>query len=309
MKARGTLVCGVSQGIAGFSSEEGGAWFGFDVDFCRAVAAAIFADPQKVQFVPLSTSERFEALTSKKVDLLSRNSTWTLGREAELGISFAAVTYYDGQGFLVPRARGVTTALELDGSKVCAQTGTTSEANAADFFQTNNMKFEPVATASPTESLEAYSSGKCDVITSDVSQLYSERLKLKDQAEQIILPDVISKEPLGPAVRLDDPNWRLLVQWVHFAMLDAEELGVNSGNIGEAAASKKPEVMRLVGNEGAFGEDLGLSKDWAANIVGMVGNYGEVYERNLGTSSRLGIPRGLNQLWNMGGVQYAPPIR
>jgi general L-amino acid transport system substrate-binding protein len=309
VKARGTLVCGVSQGIAGFSAEEGGAWFGFDVDFCRAVAAAIFADPQKVEFVPLSTSERFEALTSKKIDLLSRNSTWTLGREAELGISFAAVTYYDGQGFLVPRARGVNTALELDGSKVCAQTGTTSEANAADYFQTNNMKFEAVATTSPAESLDAYSSGKCDVITSDVSQLYSERLKLKDQAEHIILPDVISKEPLGPAVRLDDPKWRLIVQWVHFAMLDAEELGVSSANVGEATASKKPDVMRFVGNEGAFGEQLGLSKDWAVNIVRMVGNYGEVYERNLGTTSRLGIPRGLNQLWSMGGIQYAPPVR
>lgn len=309
VKARGSLICGVSQGIAGFSSEEGGAWFGFDVDFCRAVAAAIFADPQKVQFVPLSTSDRFEALTSRKVDLLSRNSTWTLGREVELGVSFAAVTYYDGQGFLVPRARELSSALELDGSKVCAQTGTTSEANAADYFQTNNIKFDAVATTSPAESLEAYSSGKCDVITSDVSQLYSERLKLNDHAEQIILPEVISKEPLGPVVRLDDPEWRLLVQWVHFAMLDAEELGINSGNIEEATASKKPDVMRLVGNEGAFGEKLGLSKDWAANIVRMVGNYGEVYERNLGTSSRLAIPRGLNQLWSMGGIQYAPPIR
>jgi general L-amino acid transport system substrate-binding protein len=309
VKARGELVCGVSQGISGFSAEEGGAWLGFDVDFCRAVAAAIFADPQKVQFVPLSASERFDALRTGKIDLLSRNSTWTMGREAEFGISFAAVTYYDGQGLLVPRARNVTSALELAGSKVCVQSGTTSESNVGDFFATNSMAYEAVQTANPTESIDGYKSGRCNAVTSDVSQLYSERLKLPDAAEHVILPDVISKEPLGPAVRLDDPNWRLLVQWVHFAMLDAEELGVNSGNVEEALASKKPDVMRLVGSEGAFGEQLGLSKDWAVNIVRLVGNYGEVYERNLGTSSRLGIPRGMNQLWNRGGIQYAPPIR
>lgn len=309
VKSRGELVCGVSQGLLGFSSEEGGAWFGFDVDFCRAVAAAIFGDPQKVQFVALSASDRFEALTSSKIDILSRNSTWTIGRETELGVSFAGITYYDGQGFLVPRSRNVDSALELDDSTVCAQAGTTSEANAADYFSTNNMKLALVQTGSPAESLAAYSDGRCNVLTSDVSQLYAERLKLPDPAEHVILPDVISKEPLGPAVRLDDPKWRLLVQWVHFAMLNAEELGVKSSNIAEAASSKKPDVMRLVGADGKFGEQFGLSNDWALNIVRLVGNYGEVYERNLGTNSRLAIPRGINQLWSMGGIQYAPPIR
>jgi general L-amino acid transport system substrate-binding protein len=309
VKSRGQLLCGVSQGLLGFSSQEGGAWLGFDVDFCRAIAAAIFGDPQKVEFVALSASDRFDALTSNRIDVLSRNSTWTIGREAELGVSFAGITYYDGQGFLVPRSRNVDSALELDDSSACAQAGTTSEANAADYFSTNNMKLVMVQTDSPAESLAAYSDGRCNVLTSDVSQLYAERLKLADPAEHVILPDVISKEPLGPAVRLDDPEWRLLVQWVHFAMLNAEELGVKSTNIAEAAASSRPDVMRLVGRDGKYGEQLGLSNDWALNIVRLVGNYGEVYERNLGTSSRLGIPRGINQLWSMGGIQYAPPIR
>src|SRR5215204_3836935 len=302
VKARGELVCGVSQGLLGFSAEEGGAWFGFDVDFCRAVAAAVFGDPQKVRFVPLSTTGRFEALKLSDIDLLSRNTTWTIGREAELGLSFAGITYYDGQGFLVPRGRNISSALELNGSKVCAQAGTTSEANAADFFSFNNMEFEAVKTSTGAESLDAYKNGRCDVVTSDVSHLYSDRLNLPDPAEHVILPDVISKEPLGPAVRLDDPNWRLLVQWVHFAMLNAEELGVSSQNTAEAIKSTKPDVRRLVGSEGKFGEQLGLSNDWALNVIRLVGNYGEVYDRNLGTGSQLGIPRGVNQLWNLGGI-------
>jgi general L-amino acid transport system substrate-binding protein len=309
VKQRGELVCGVSQGLLGFSAEQGGAWLGFDVDFCRAVAAAIFNDPQKVKFVPLSASERFDALTARKIDLLSRNSTWTLGREAGLGLAFAGITYYDGQGFLVPRTAGVTSALELKDAKVCVQAGTTSEANAVDFLTGNNITYTLVQTPSAAESLAAYTSGRCNVVTSDVSQLYAERLKLKDAADHVILPEVISKEPLGPAVRQDDPKWRLLVEWVHFAMLNAEELGIRAGNIAEAAASKKPDVMRFVGTDGKFGEQLGLSNDWALNIVRLVGSYGESYERNLGTDSRLGIPRGLNQLWSMGGIQYAPPIR
>jgi general L-amino acid transport system substrate-binding protein len=259
--------------------------------------------------VPLSTSERFEALASKKIDLLSRNSTWTMGRETALGITFAGITYYDGQGFLIPAARGVNSALELHDSNVCVQAGTTSEANLADYFATNNMPYEAVPTANPEESRQAYTEGRCNALTSDVSQLYAERLKLQNPADHTILPDVISKEPLGPAVRLDDPKWRLLVQWLHFAMLNAEELGVNSLNVDEAAASKKPDIMRLVGNDGKFGEELGLSKDWALNVVRLVGNYGEVFDRNVGAGSRLGIPRGMNQLWSMGGIQYAPPIR
>ncbi len=309
VKKRGELVCGVSQGLAGFSIEQGGAWLGFDVDFCRALSAAIFADPQKVKFVPLSAGERFEALTSGKIDVLSRNSTWTLGREAGLGIAFTAVTYYDGQGFLVSRASNVLSALDMKDVKVCVQAGTTSEQNAADFLRTNNIAHELVRTQTAAESLAAYSSGRCGVLTSDVSQLYAERLKLADAAEHVILPEVISKEPLAPAVREADPEWRLLVQWVHFAMLNAEELGIRTGNVAEAAASKKPDVMRFVGTDGKFGEQLGLANDWALNIVRLVGSYGEVYERNLGADSKLGIPRGLNQLWSMGGIQYAPPFR
>lgn len=310
VKQRGNLACGVSQGLLGFSAADAnGKWSGFDVDFCRAVATAIFNDPEKVTYVPLSAAERFDALKDGKVDLLSRNSTWTMSRETDLPLAFAGVTYYDGQGFMVKRDSGKVSALELDGATVCVQSGTTSEQNFVDFFNTNTMKFTTIAADSPEQSLENYKSGKCTVITTDVSQLYSERASLPDGSDHIILPDVISKEPLGPVVRQDDPKWRALVSWVHNAMLNAEELGVSSERIDEAKASKKPDVMRLVGTEGAFGEKLGLSNDWAIDVVKTVGNYGEVYERNLGVGSKLGIPRGLNQLWSLGGIQYAPPIR
>lgn len=309
VKARGRLVCGVSEGLVGLSIEDNGTWTGFDVDFCRALAAAIFGDPGKVEYVPLSVSERFIRLTGGKIDVLSRNSTWTMSREVELALTFVGVAYYDGQGFLVPRARNISSALELAGTKVCVQGGTTSEANLTDYFSANNMPFEAIVTMNPAESLFKYRGDDCGAISADVSQLYAERLKLADPAEHIILADVISKEPLGPVVRQDDPKWATLVKWVLFALLDAEELGVGSDNIEEALASKKPEVRRLVGLEGDFGERLGLSKDWAVNVVRLVGNYGEIYDRNLGTDSKLGIPRGLNQLWHLGGIQYAPPIR
>ncbi|MCX5514874.1 amino acid ABC transporter substrate-bindnig protein [Kaistia algarum] len=310
VKQRGTLNCGVNQGLLGFASpDDAGKWSGFDVDFCRAVATAVLGDPEKVTYVPLSANDRFDALKAGKIDLLSRNSTWTLGREADLGVNFAAVTYYDGQGFLVRRSSGKNSALELDGSTVCVQTGTTTEPNFIDFFTTNNMKFTEVTSATSDESVENYKAGKCDVVTSDVSQLYAERAGLPDAGESLILPDVISKEPLGPAVRQDDPQWRLIVQWVHFALLNAEELGVASDTIDAAKASKKPEVMRLAGTDGDFGAKLGLANDWAINVVAKVGNYAEIYERNLGVESKLGIPRGLNQLWSRGGIQYAPPIR
>jgi general L-amino acid transport system substrate-binding protein len=310
VKQRGNLVCGVSQGLLGFSAkDDAGKWSGFDVDFCRAVAAAIFNDAEKVTYVPLSAAERFDALKDGKVDLLSRNSTWTMGRETDLPLAFVGVNYYDGQGFMVKRDSGKLSALELDGATVCVQSGTTSEQNYVDYFNTNTMAFTTVAASSPEESLANYKSGKCNVITTDVSQLYSERAALADGDEHVILPDVISKEPLGPVVRQDDPKWRTLVAWVHNAMLNAEELGVTSERVDEAKASKKPDVMRLVGTEGGFGEKLGLSNDWAINIVATVGNYGESYERNLGVDSKLGIPRGLNQLWSLGGIQYAPPIR
>jgi general L-amino acid transport system substrate-binding protein len=310
VKQRGTLACGVNQGLAGFAAPDaGGKWAGFDVDFCRAVAAAIFGDAEKVDYVPLSVGERFDALAGGKVDILSRNSTWTMSRETGLGLTFVGVTYYDGQGFMLPRAKGAIGALELGGSKVCVQASTTSEANLVDFFATNNMAYEPVVTGSAAESLKAYQDGRCNVISSDMSQLYAERLRLADRDEHLILPDAISKEPLGPAVRGDDPKWAMLVKWVHFALLNAEELGVGLDTVEAARSSTKPDVRRLLGGEGSFGEDMGLTKDWAANILKSVGNYGDIYDRNLGSGSELGIPRGLNQLWSLGGIQYAPPIR
>lgn len=310
VEERGRLLCGVNTGLGGFASPgEAGSWSGFDVDFCKAVAAAILGEDAKVEYVPLTAADRFEALKSGKIDVLSRNSTWTMGREVGFGITFVGVTYYDGQGFMVPRAANVFSALELDGSKVCVQGGTTSEANLADYFGANNMAYEAVVTASPAESIAAYGDGRCNVLTSDMSQLYAERLKLDDADEHIVLPDAISKEPLGPAVRMDDPAWATLVKWVYFALLNAEELGISSETLVEAAASQKPEVKRFMGVDGAFGEEMGLSKDWAARAIGAVGNYAEVYERNLGVDSPLGIPRGMNQLWSRGGIQYAPPIR
>nr|WP_244622763.1 amino acid ABC transporter substrate-binding protein [Microvirga brassicacearum] len=310
VKDRGTLVCGVSQGLTGFSAlDDKGAWIGFDVDYCRAIAAAIFNDPSKVQFVPLSAADRFPALKAGKIDVLSRNSTWAMGRELEFDVVFAGVTYYDGQGFLVPKAQNVTSALELDGAKICVQAGTTSEANVADFFAANGMKLEAVVVSSPAEALNAYQEGRCTGISSDVSQLHAERLKLTKPGDSLVLPDIISKEPLGPVVRQDDMQWFGIVKWVNFAMLNAEELGVSSKTIDEALRSEKPDVKRLVGSDGDFGTDLGLTADWAAKIVRAVGNYGEVYDRNVGASSKLDIPRGVNQMWNMGGIQYAPPIR
>lgn len=310
VKQRGRLICGVSQGISGFSAPDAnGKWTGFDVDFCRAVAAAIFADADRVDYVPVSTADRFDALAAGKVDLLSRNSTWTMGRETGLGLTFVGVTYYDGQGFMVPRASGVLSALELDGSKVCVERATTTEANLADYFSANNMAYEAVLTASPEEMLAAYQKGTCNVLTSDMSQLYSLRLELDQPEEQVILPDAISKEPLGPVVREDDPKWATLVRWVHFALLDAEELGVASDTIDAALKSEKPDVQRLVGLDGNFGERMGLSNSWVVDVVRQVGNYGEIFDRNIGADSPLRIPRGMNQLWNLGGIQYAPPIR
>ena len=280
VKERGMLNCGVSQGLLGFSSmDDENAWTGFDVDICRAVAAAIFGDPAKVTFVPLDAAARFAALQSNQIDLLSRNSTWTMSRESSLGLMFAGVAYYDGQGFLLRRDAGIDTALQLGGKTVCAQTGTTSELNLSDYFRANDMALKVLAVGTAEESLKAYDDRKCDVLTSDVSQLYAERLKLSAPDSHIILPEVISKEPLGPAT------------------------------IDDAVKSPNPNIRRLVGTEGEFGEQLGIAKDWAARAVRAVGNYGEIYERNVGTQSRLSIPRGLNALWTQGGIQYAPPVR
>ncbi len=310
IKDRGNLICGVSQGIIGFSAPSAdGKWSGFDVDFCRALAAAIFNDTSKVKYVPLSASDRFGALQAGKIDVLSRNSTWTMSREVDLGLVFAAVTYYDGQGFMVRKARNLMSALDLSGSKVCVQKGTTTELNLADYFSANGMTYQPVLGDAPAEVVKAYDSGKCDVLTSDASQLHAERLKLSKPDDHVILADLISKEPLGPAVRQGDEQWLNIVKWTHFAMVNAEELGVSSTTIDAALKSNKPEIKRLVGDEGDYGERLGLTKDWVVRIIKLVGNYGEVYERNVGVKSRLGIPRGINERWTAGGIMYAPPIR
>jgi general L-amino acid transport system substrate-binding protein len=307
---RDAVFCGVSTGLPGFSaSDASGRWSGFDVDFCRAIAAAIFDDPNKVRFVPLDAKERFTELARRKVDVVARNSTWTMSRETEYALNFAGVSYYDGQGFMVPRSRNLASALELDGSSVCVQLGTTTELNVDDYFRANNMKFEAKKFGRLEDVVQGYNSGQCNTLTADVSQLYALRQTLGKPGDHDILPDVISKEPLAPIVRQKDDDWLLIVKWTLYAMLNAEELGINSQNIGAALNSKKPDVMRFVGNEGAYGEQLNLSKDWAARIIRHVGNYGEVYERNVGAGSQLGIPRGLNQLWTNGGIMYAPPIR
>ena len=327
VKARGHLICGVNPGLLGFAApDQSGKWAGFDVDFCRAVAAAIFSDPERTEYVPLSADERFGALKAGKVDILSRNSTWTMGRETQLGLTFVGVTYYDGQGFMVARSANVSSALDLGGSKVCVQSGTTTEANLADYFDANNMTYTKVTTATPAETLTAYTDGRCDVVTSDSSQLYALRAKLAAPGDHLILPDVISKEPLGPVVRQGDDQWFNIVKWTHFALLDAEEAGVTKANVdekrkqaqddktkGAADANYKPQVSpdiaRLLGVDGTFGEGIGLSNDWAYNVLKQMGNYGEVFDRNIGAGSKLQIARGLNALWTKGGIQYAPPIR
>jgi general L-amino acid transport system substrate-binding protein len=309
-KNRDAVLCGVNTSLPGFSSaDDNGNWSGFDVDFCRAIAAAIFDDPSKVKFVPLDASERFTELQKRRVDVLSRNSTWSMSRETNYALNFAAVSYYDGQGFMVRKSRNVDSGLELDGSKACVQSNTTTQLNLADYFRANNIKYQEMKFAKMDDVIKAYDAGQCDVLTADVSQLYAMRLKLSKPADHVILPDVISKEPLSPVVRQKDDDWLLIVKWTFYAMVNAEELGISSQNIDEALKSTKPDIMRFVGTDGAYGEELGLTKDWAARIIRHVGNYGEVYERNVGLGSELGIPRGLNQLWNTGGIQYAPPIR
>jgi len=307
---RGAVLCGVNSGLPGFAMpDDKGNWSGFDVDICRAVAAAVFDDPAKVRFVPLDASERFRELHNRKVDILSRNSTWSMSRETDYALHFAAVSYYDGEGFMVRRARNVESGLELNDSKVCVQANTTTQLNLADYFRANNIKYQEANFGKLDDVLKAYDGGQCDVLTADVSQLYALRLRLTKPGDHVILPDVISKEPLAPVVRQRDDDWLLIVKWTVYAMINAEELGVTSQNIDEALKSKKPDVMRLVGTEGAYGEELGLTRDWAARIIRHVGNYGEVYDRNVGEGSKLKIPRGLNQLWSAGGIQYAPPIR
>ena len=310
VKDRGMLSCGVSQGLPGFSTpDDKGNWTGLDVDICRAIAAAIFNDATKIKFVPLSAKDRFTALQSGEIDVLSRNTTWTLSRDTSLGANFTGVTYYDGQGFMVKKALKVNSALELNSASVCVQQGTTTEQNLADYFKGNNMKYEVIAFGTNDEAVKAYESGRCDVFTTDVSGLYADRLKLANPADHVVLPEVISKEPLGPMVRHGDDQWFDIVKWTLFAMVTAEELGITQKNVDEMAKSDKPEMKRVFGTDGNLGEQLGLTKDWVSRIVKAVGNYGEAFDRNVGAGSKLGIARGLNALWNKGGIQYAPPIR
>lgn len=310
VKQRGTLNCGVSQGLAGFSDRDAqGNWSGFDVDFCKSVATAVLGDPAKVTYVPLSATERFESLRAGRIDVLSRNSTWTLEREVALGLLFAGITYHDGQGFMVLRRPAVTSALELDGVPVCVQEGTTSALNVADYFRANSMKLTLHTLPTSAEAVKALEEGRCDVLTSDQSALFAERLRLAKPGEAVILPDVISKEPLGPVTRADDLRWYSIVKWVNFALVNAEELGISRATADEALRSTKPDVRRFIGAEGDLGAKLGLDNAFAVRVVKAVGNYAEVYERNVGAASRLGIPRGLNQLWSMGGILYAPPMR
>ncbi|WP_454916980.1 amino acid ABC transporter substrate-binding protein [Xanthobacter sediminis] len=310
VKDRGELICGVSKGLPGFSApDDKGRWAGFDVDLCRAVAAAVLGSGEKVKFVPLSAEERFTALKKGEVDLLSRNSTWTLDREVDHGLLFTGISYYDGQGFLVRDSRKISSALELNKSKVCVQEGTTAADSTKDYFTSNGMDLELITLPNTAELLKAYEDGKCDTLTTDVSQLYALRLNLAKPADHIVLPDVISKEPLGPVVRQGDDQWFNVVKWVLYGLINAEELGVTSANLDEAVKSKKPDVRILLGIEGDNGSSLGLTDDFILLAVKAVGNYGESFERNVGAGSKLGIPRGINQLWSMGGIQYAPPIR
>ncbi len=310
VRTRGVLNCGVNNGLPGFSApDDKGNWAGMDVDYCRAVAAAIFGDDTKVAYIGLSATERFDVLRSGKIDLLSRNTTWTAQRDSALGLHFAGVTYYDGQGFMVRRSLGVISALQLGGTAICIQIGTTTELNVADYFRTNDLQYEVVAFETGDDVVEAYNKERCDAFTADASRLYAERLKLSNPDEHVVLPEIISKEPLGPVVREGDDQWFNLVKWVHFAMVNAEELGVTTENVAQLRASNNPAIKRLLGLEGDFGEKLGISNDWSYNIIKLVGNYGEVFERNVGPSSPLGIARGINALWSKGGIQYAPPVR
>jgi len=310
VKKKGFVQCGVSTGLPGFSSaDEKGNWSGLDVDVCRAVAAAVFGDAAKVKYTPLTAKERFTALQSGEIDMLSRNTTWTLTRDSSLGLNFAGVNYYDGQGFMVNKNLGVKSALELDGASFCIQAGTTTELNLADYFRANNMKYTPVTFDSSDETVKAFYSGRCDALTSDQSQLYALRIKLGNPDGAIVLPEVISKEPLGPVTAQGDDEWYKIVRWSLFAMLNAEELGVDSGNVDKMMSSDDPNIRRLLGQEGIKGSGLGLADDWAVNIIKQVGNYSEAFERNVGQGSALKIARGQNALWNKGGLQYAPPIR
>lgn len=310
VKDRGHLQCGVTSGLPGFSQpDDKGHWTGIDVDTCRAVAAAIFGDGSKVQFTPLTAKERFTALQSGEIDVLSRNTTWTLTRDASLGLNFTGTNYYDGQGFLVRKKIGVSDASELDGATFCIQAGTTTELNLADYFRSNNMDFKPLVFDTSEQTVQGFASGRCDVLTSDRSQLAALRSKLADPSSAVILPNTISKEPLGPVVRQGDDQWFDIVKWALFTQINAEELGITSENVDKMKESDNPNIQRLLGTDGNMGEQLGLPADFGYDIIKEVGNYGEMYNRNVGPGTPLDLERGLNALWTEGGIMYAPPLR
>ena len=307
---KGFVRCGVSQGLPGFSNaDDSGKWAGIDVDLCRAVAAAVFGSGDKVKFSPLSAKQRFTALSSGEVDILSRNTTWTMTRDTQLGLNFAGVNYYDGQGMMVPKSLGVKSAVELDGANICTNTGTTTELNITDYFRSNNMKFNLVAFEKADEVVAAYDSGRCDVYTTDASGLSSTRAAAANPNKWLVLPEIISKEPLGPVVRQGDDQWFNIVRWSLRAMINAEEMGITSANAKSKVNDNNPAIKRLLGSEGNFGAELGLSNDWALNILSQVGNYGESYEAHVGPNTPLKLDRGVNELWSKGGILYAAPIR
>ncbi|MGE5337953.1 MAG: amino acid ABC transporter substrate-binding protein [Gemmatimonadota bacterium] len=312
IKARGQVVCGVNTGLAGFSAADAqGNWSGLDVDVCRAIAAAVLGDGNKVKWVPLNAQQRFTALQSGEVDVLSRNTTWTLTRDASLGLFFTGTTYYDGQGFMVPVKTKIKSAKQLKGATVCVQSGTTTEKNLTDFSRANNLNIKPVVFEKLEAAENAYFSGRCVAYTTDASGLASTRNKIaKNPADHVILPELISKEPLGPAVRRGDDEWFTIVKWVVFGLVEAEEYGVTQANVEKMAAeSQDPVVMRLTGKSEDMGKLMGLDKNWLVNAIKAVGNYGEIFERNVGPKTPLNLPRGINNLWSKGGIMYAPPVR
>lgn len=311
IKAHGALKCGVNPNLPGFAAKgEDGNWAGFDVDFCRAVAAAVLGDANKVEYVPLTAQDRFEAVSSGKVDILARNTTWTMERETKMPLRFIGVSYHDGQGFIVKKLLGVTSALNLSGAAICFQTGTTNEPNVEDFFREKEMVFQPVRFDKLDDLIAAFDAGKCDTFTTDMSFLYTMRLRLKNPDDAIVLQDVISKEPLGPVIRQGDDQWFNIVRWTLFALINAEEMGVTAATVDQyKAESKRADIRRLLGAEGTFGADMGLDADWAVRAIKATGNYGEIFERNLGEQTPLQISRGINALWNAGGLLYAPPVR
>ncbi|CAM3491467.1 amino acid ABC transporter substrate-binding protein [Parendozoicomonas haliclonae] len=311
IKERGKLLCGSNGKTAGFSAPDAnGKMAGFDVDFCRAISAAVFNDPDKVEYVPLTSKQRLTALQSGEIDVLSRTTTMTMSRDAGMGLSFAATTIYDGQGFMVAKKLGVTSAKELDGAAVCTRTGTNTELNMADFFNKNKMDYKPVVFEDRSEERAAFFSGRCDVMTADLTGLAGVRANAPGNPDDYaILPEVISKEPLSIAVRSDDAEWFSLVRWVTYALINAEEMGITAANVEKMKMSQDPAIQRLLGVNGNLGEKIGLSNDWAVRAIGAVGNYSEIFERNIGTNSPLKIERGINALWSDGGILYAAPVR